>query len=175
MSQSGRTSQRRQVYAGYEGPEDPAERDRIVHFIDAYRASEGLVAEYLDRWAEVTPNPGLKGGLRMVREREAAHSRLLEQRLRELGAEPVANLPPERREQSFALYGSAQRSDREKLDSLAELFADPQDFMQPLVELIELITEDDQTRELLRTILDDEWASIRWLVEMHGRASDETQ
>lgn len=125
----------------------------------------------LQRWLEVTPDPGLKGGLRTVREREAAHERLLEQRLRELGAEPVANLPPERREQSFALYASPERADQEKLDSLAMLFADPEDFMQPLVDLIENIAEDVQTRELLRTILDDEWASIRWLVEMHARAS----
>jgi len=163
------TTQRRQIYAGYDGKEDPSERDRIVHFIDQYRASEGFVAEYLDRWADVTPNAGLKGGLRMVREREAAHERLLEQRLRELGERPVASLPPARREQSFALYASAERSDKEKLDSIAVLFADPEDFMQPLVDLIETITEDAQTRELLRTILDDEWASIRWLVEMHGR------
>jgi rubrerythrin len=165
-------AQRRQIYAGYEGQKDPTERDRIVHFVDQYRASEGFVAEYLERWADVTPDAGLKGGLRTMHEREAAHERLLERRLRELGEEPVAKLSPARREQSLALYASAERSDREKLESIAVLFADPEDFMQPLVDLIENITDDAQTRELLRTILDDEWASIRWLTEMHGREGE---
>lgn len=52
--------QRRQVDAGYEGKDDPTERDRILHCIDHYRASEGFAGQYLERWADLTLDPGLR-------------------------------------------------------------------------------------------------------------------
>jgi hypothetical protein len=163
--------QRRQIYAGYEGPPNPGERDRIVHFLDSYRASEGFVAEYLGGWIAVTTDPALQGGLRVLREREAAHARLLAARLRELGGEARAIVPAERSAATLQRYGSAEVSDRDKLEGIAELFADPAHFLQPLADLIETIESDRHTRELLATILDDEWASIRWLLAMHRRAA----
>jgi hypothetical protein len=164
-------TQRRQIYAGYEGPANPGERDRIVHFLDSYRASEGFVADYLEAWMGVTPDPALQGGLRLLREREAAHARVLETRLRELGAAPHAVVPAERRNATYTRYASATVTDRDKLDGIAELFADPAHFMQPLTDLIAGIEADPCTRELLTTIADDEWASIRWLMRMHARAA----
>jgi len=162
------TTPKRQVYAGFEGTTNPSERERIIHFIDIYSLTEGLTSEYLEKWADVSPDPALKGGLRIVCDREASHAHRLKERLAELGESNKAHIPPERREQSFALYASSERSDIEKLQSLAELFVDPQDFMQPLVHLIADITEDLQTRELLRTVMADEYASIDWLVEMYN-------
>ena len=158
---------RRQVYAGFEGGPNPSERDRIVHFIDIYSLTEGLTSQYLEKWAEVSPDPALRGGLRIVRDREASHSHRLKERLGELGKTNQASIAPERREQSFALYASAERSDLEKLESLADLFSDPKDFMQPLVDLIVDIKDDLQSKELLTTIMADEYASIDWLVEMY--------
>lgn len=160
---------RRQVYGGYQGKERPSEQERIMHLLDEYRCSEGFVAEYLGRWIELSGDEALKGGLRTIREREAAHSRLLEARLRALGGEPQATISPERREQVWSLFASAEKTDLEKLQTLAVLFADPPDFMKPVTDLVEQIQEDQQSRELLRTIVDDEWASISWLVGMHNR------
>lgn len=162
---------RRQVYGGYKGKENPSERERILHLLDEYRCSEGFVSEYLGQWIELSSNEALKGGLRTIRERESAHSRLLEARLRELGGEPRATIPPERREQSLALFASAEKSDADKLQALATLFADPVDFMKPVTDLVEQIQEDQQSKELLRTIVDDEWASISWLVGMYKAVS----
>lgn len=162
---------RRQIYAGYQGKENPSERDRILHLLDAYRNSEGFVAGYLGRWLEVSTNESLKGGLRMIQMREASHARLLKARLQELGGKPRATIPPERREQSLALYASAERTDAEKLRALAELFADPPHFLKPVTDLVEQIREDQQTKELLRTIIDDEWSSINWLVGMYHTLS----
>ena len=159
---------KRQVYGGFEGAPNPSERERIIHFVDIYSLTEGLTSEYLEIWADVSPDPGLRGGLRIVRDREASHSHRLKERLAELGETNKVQIPPERREQSFALYASSERSDLEKLESLADLFADPQDFMQPLATLIADIKKDLQTRELLRTIMADEYASIGWLVEMYN-------
>jgi hypothetical protein len=163
---------RRQVYGGYKGKENPSERERILHLLDEYRCSEGFVSEYLGRWIELSSNEALKGGLRTIREREAAHSRLLETRLRELGGELRAIIPAERREQSLALFASSERSDVDKLQALAVLFADPADFMKPVTDLMEQIQDDQQSKELLRTIVDDEWASINWLVGMYKRLSE---
>jgi hypothetical protein len=172
---SEKNIQRRQVYSGYRGKENPGEREKIMHLLDEYRSSEGFVAEYLGRWIEVSDHEGLKGGLRTIREREAAHSRLLEARLRELGGVPQAAVPEERRNQSLALYASPEKKDVEKLHTLAILFQDPADFMKPVTDLIEQIQEDQQSKELLRTIVEDEWASIKWLVEMSRRLSTAQQ
>jgi hypothetical protein len=67
----------------------------------------------------------------------------------------------------MALYSSAEKTDEEKLRALAILFQDPEDFLKPVTDLIEQIEEDQQSKELLRTIIDDEKASIHWLVEMY--------
>lgn len=168
------TAQRRQIYGGYKGKDNPSERDKIMHFLDEYRSSEGFVAEYLSRWIAVSTHEGLKGGLRTICEREAAHSRLLEARLRELGGVPQAAVPAERREQSMALYASAEKTDVEKLRSLARLFRNPEDFLRPLSDLITQIQDDPHSKELLRTILDDERASISWLVETYKVLSGKT-
>jgi hypothetical protein len=88
--------------------------------------------------------------------------------LQELGESNQLTLAPERRAQSFALYASREHTDLEKLQSLADLFADPEDFMQPLVDLIQDIQDDLQSRELLKTVMADEYASISWLVEMYN-------
>ncbi len=36
---------RRQVYGGYTGKSKPSEREKIMHLLDTYRCSEGLVSE----------------------------------------------------------------------------------------------------------------------------------
>jgi len=168
------TEQRRrrlQVYNGYKGKSNPSERERIMHLLDEYRCTEGFVAEYLARWLEISNHENVRGGLRMIQEREAAHTRLLESRLRELGGLPRCTVPAEQRMQLMNFYASAERTDVEKLQSLAILFQDPVDFLQPLVDLIAQIREDQHSKELLRTILDDEKATIHWLVEMYHTCS----
>ena len=53
---------------------------------------------------------------------------------------------------------------------LANLFGDAHEFLKPITEIMAAeIREDQQSKELLRTIIDDEHATIRWLVEMYER------
>lgn len=161
----------RRVYGGYQGKENPSERERIIHLLDVYRSTEGFVASYLPRWREVSTHEGLKGGLLTIQQREASHARTLETRLRALGGVPQATVPAERQERELAFFGSPEASDVEKLRVLDELFGDADAFLQPLTDLIGQIQEDQQTQELLRTIVDDERATIQWLKDMHSRLS----
>ena len=163
------SSQPRRVYGGYQCKANPTERERVLHLLDVYRSTEGFVAEYMPRWIEASRHEGLKGGLLMIQKREASHAEVLETRLRALGGVPQAVVAAERREKEIPFFGSAERSDVEKLQVLANLFGDPEEFLKPITELIETIHEDQQSKELLRTIVDDERATIKWQVEMYER------
>ena len=159
----------RRVYGGYQGKEHPSERERIMHLLDVYRSTEGFVASYLPRWIAVGTHEGLKGGLLTVQKREESHARVLETRLRALGGVPQAVVSAERQEKELAFFGSPETSDVEKLRALDELFGDADAFLQPITDLIEQIHDDQQTQELLRTILDDERATIQWLKDIYHR------
>ncbi|MBE2241627.1 MAG: hypothetical protein IAE86_02650 [Burkholderiaceae bacterium] len=158
---------RRQVYAGYTGKADPSERDRIVHLLQMYRSTEHFNAEYLPLWAQASPSEAMKGGLRIIQAREGVHARLIKERLRELGETEFVEVSQERRAQVEPFFASAERSDVEKLESLVHLFADVDDFFAPITGLIADIKEDLRTRELLRTILDDEYATVKWFRQMY--------
>ena len=159
------------VYKGYEGKDNPTERDYIVHLLDTYSTTEGFVAQYLPKWIDVSSNEAVKGGLRTVQAREAAHARLMKARLLELGECSKAKIPQQRRENEIPFFASTDHSDEKKLKVLVDLFGDGEKFLSPVTELINKITEDLQTRELLRTILDDERESVNWIQNMHKSLS----
>ena len=140
----------------------------IVEALDRYRAIEGWNAEYLERWLAVTADDGLRGGLRTILRREQAHTAELERRIRELGGTPRAAIPAEQREGSLGFYGSADVSDLEKLASLVEIFRDPPTLLGFVIATAEGDHRDEETRELLRTILDDEMATIDWVRKAHA-------
>jgi hypothetical protein len=156
----------RVVYGGYKGKPDPSERDRIVHLLDVYRSTEGFVAQYLPKWIEVSPSEAVKGGLRTVQAREAAHARLMKARLTELGERAEAEVSEERRQKEIPFFSSQSISDREKLQVLSNLFGNADAFLKPVTDMVNDIKDDLQTRELLRTIADDEYESIKWIQEM---------
>lgn len=164
----------RVVYAGYQGKPDPTERDRIVHLLDVYRSTEGFVAQYLPKWIEVSPSEAVKGGLRTVQAREAAHARLMKARLMELGERAEAEVSEERRQKEIPFFSSPQISDREKLQVLANLFGNPAAFLKPVTDMVNDIKQDFQTQELLRTIADDEYESIKWIQAM-SKSLNQTQ
>jgi len=165
----GPTAPRRYIYGGYQGKSDPTERERVLHLLDAYRCSEGFAAEYLLAWMKASRHEGLRGGLSTIQGREASHARVLKERLIALGGVAEATVAPERRERDLPFFASTERSDLDKLKVIAALFSEPEEFLSPIAGMIDQIQEDQQSKELLRTILDDERASIRWLVEMYER------
>ena len=169
MSTENSESQKRYVYIGYQGKENPTERERLLHLLDTYNTTEGFVARYLPKWIDVSTRESVKCGLRTVQGREALHARLMKTRLRELGGESKAQIPEIRREQEVPLFSSAEHSDVDKLKVLSDLFGDGEAFLSSVTEIIDQITDDMLTKELLRTILNNEMESITWARKCTGR------
>ena len=173
MADTTSNSRQRYVYVGYQGKPDPTERDLIVHLLDHYSTTEGFVAQYLPKWINVSSNEAVKGGLWTVQGREAAHARLMKARLGELGESSTAKIPDQRRQEEMPFFASSENTDEEKLKVLSELFGDGEAFLKPVTDVIDRITDDLQTKELLRTILDDERESVDWIQAMYQTMASE--
>jgi len=148
----------------YKGKDFASERDMILHLLDDYRCGEGFAARYLSAWKAIAQEPCVRGGLRTVCGREQLHADLLEARLRELGGTPQCEVPQERLA-DLAYYSSTAHSDAEKLGKIATRLQNPEKILQFLTDAIAQIETDRDTRELLSTILDDERATIAWILE----------
>ena len=149
----------------YNGQSHATEREMIMHLLDEFRCGENFAAEYLNRWIEVSDLDCVKGGLRAVQHRENYHAQVLEARLRELGGIPQCTVPAERREKELPFYASAEMKDVQKLESIAARLKDPAAALKSITDVIEQIKEDQQSKELLRSLVDDEMSSVKWLLE----------
>src|SRR5262245_16779832 len=149
----------------YNGKTHATEREMIMHLLDEARCGENFAAEYLNRWVEVSDQECVKGGIRMVQQRENFHAQILEARLRELGGVPQCTVPQERREKELPFYVSAAQKDLEKLQSIASRISDPAAALKPITDVIAQIKGDQQSKELLKSFVDDEMSSIKWLLE----------
>lgn len=146
----------------YKGQTFASEREMILYLLDDYRCVEGFAAKYLGAWKVVSLVPCVTGGLRTACGREQLHADLLEARLRELGGTPQCEVPEERLA-DLAYYGSQEHSDIEKLGKVAARLKDPEKILAFLTDVIAQIEDDQDTRELLATILDDERATLQWI------------
>jgi hypothetical protein len=147
----------------YKGKSFDSERAMLLYLLDDYRCLEGFAARYLGAWQAVSQEACVSGGLRTVRGREQMHADLLEARLRELGGTPQCAVPQERLA-DLAYYSAREHSDADKLGKIAARLHNPEQVLRFLTEAIEQIEEDRDTRELLATILDDERATITWIL-----------
>jgi bacterioferritin (cytochrome b1) len=149
----------------YNGQPVGSEREMIMQVLDEFRCRENFAAEYLNRWIDVSDQECARGGLRVVQQREAYHARILEDRLRELGGIPQCSVSAERREQDLAFYASTEKTDAEKLLTVASRITDPAQTLKYITSVIDQIQEDQQSKELLRSLVQDEMSSITWLKE----------
>lgn len=149
----------------YSGKSYASEREMITALLDEFRCGENFAAEYLSKWVDVSDQDCVKGGLRVVQQREAYHAQILEARLRELGGMPQCTVPQERRDKELPFYSSVETKDAQKLLSIASRLSDPAAALKPLTDAIGQIQEDQQSKELLRSLVDDEMSSIKWLLE----------
>ncbi len=150
----------------YNGQSHATEREMIMHLLDEFRCGENFASEYLNRWIEVSDQECVKGGLRAVQQRETYHAQILEARLRELGGVPQCTVPQERRDKELPFYASPEKKDAQKLLSIAErIGGDPAVVLKPITDVIAQIQEDQQSKELLRSLVDDEMSSVKWLME----------
>src|SRR5579883_2460976 len=134
-----------------------SEQARVVALLDELQAAERAGAAALEQWIRSCREPALRGGLRVVAARDAAHATLAEERLRRLGATPSAEVS-----RALAtlcgLLAAADVSDRSKLAVLLARF--PGEVYDPFAEVVRSIEDDGETRALLETIGDDERARV---------------
>ena len=149
----------------YNGKTHATEREKIMHLLDEARCAENFAAEYFNRWIEVSDQECVRGGIRMVQQRENFHAQILEARLRELGGTPQCTVPQERRDKELPFYASAEKKDLEKLQAIASRITDPAAILKPITDVIAQIKEDQQSKELLKSFVDDEMSSVKWLLE----------
>ncbi|HLG88472.1 MAG TPA: hypothetical protein VKZ79_14900 [Alphaproteobacteria bacterium] len=144
-----------------------AERDAVVGMIDMYRVAEAAGGALFSDWAKVCTTPLLHGGLAMIAERESYHARIFDKRMGELGAEKKATLDNTRSAEIRGYFADPGISDREKLVRFNhEIIGDPEPFFAEIGTLAGRITEDIESREMLRLFHQDELSTTRWLREM---------
>jgi hypothetical protein len=82
-------------------------------------------------------------------------------------------VPAERREKELAFYSSTEKKDAEKLGSIMARLKDKDlaAVLKPLTDAIDQIQDDQQSKELLRSLIDDEMSSGKWLMEAHKTLS----
>ncbi len=142
-----------------------SEHAMLVHFLDEFRAGEAFGADAFALWADATSDPCLRGGLRTVCCREDAHSRLLAARLAELGATPKAELPAHFREATRTRLRSREIADSEKVRDFLGRLPEGDTALRPIMDVLEQIERDVETRALLEEMVADEAATIRWFEE----------
>src|SRR5437899_6489754 len=109
------------------------ERARVIGLLDAFRAAERAGAEAVGRWIGACGDPRLRGGLRVIRARDARHAALAEARLRALGGVPGAR-PTRELSALCGVVADPGVSDRSKLAMLVRRLPEPDE--TPLVALV---------------------------------------
>ena len=137
-----------------------ASRDEVIQLLDGFRAGEALGAASIGAWIDVCTTDCVRGALRTIQQREAMHSVLLEQRLRELGAEPSFEIPAEDVEKAMKGLGSTEKSDAEKLLEFATKYPDADALLKPILDVADRLDHDQETQWLLRTIVQDERSTL---------------
>jgi hypothetical protein len=159
---SGARRERRWTY----GEESFAsEREMILRVLDDFRCTEAFGAEYVPLWLRTSDEDVVKGGPRVVGEREAFHAKLMEKRLRELGGSPKCEIPADVRKRKLAYYGSTKLGDAGKLRDEAAEIGDPAKALRRYTDVVDQIRDDVITKQLLHWILQDERSTIRWAIE----------
>jgi len=152
----------RQRIEALEAGTRPCSREEIVAFLDQFRAGEVLGAEAFGVWAAATSDEALRGSLRVIQLRESGHSRLLEERLKELGGSPRFRYPDDALSHEF--YGARDRSDAEKLRAFLAL-APPEKVLPELDRAVARLSADPESQALVCAIARDERATLELLQE----------
>jgi len=138
-----------------------SEREAVVKFLEAVAPAETAGGEAIRAWLEVCKLDCIKGGLKMVAERESYHGRAFAQRLTELGG-TVPQKASEESRKNIEYLRNAGISDLDKLTRGATRFPNPDETIRPLFEFAELLQEDQQTKEMVKLFAQDELSTLKW-------------
>ena len=139
---------------------DPIPRERVIAFLDEFRAGEALGELSLGAWIAVCKDSELRGSLRSVQMREASHARLLGERIKELGGAPYFEIPAAIYERVMAHSSSLEIADAEKVKAFVARFPDADQALAPIRAVADRLDADRETQSLLRAIAQDERATL---------------
>ena len=143
----------------------PSEREAVVGFMDRIQVAEACAGRAIADWVGKCRIAELRGGLKMIAEREAYHGRTFQQRIRELGHECKAELDRFSLENE-ACIANLGLSDLEKLTTLVENAGEPEKFLRPILDFANALKDDAESAEILRLFHADEVSSATWLNDM---------
>jgi len=138
-----------------------SEREAVIKFLEAVAPAETAGGEAVGEWLKTCKLDCIKGGLKMVVERESYHGRAFAQRLRELGGTVPQNASPQIRESIDYLCDTGM-SDLAKLQKGVMRYPNPEETIRPLFEFADLIKEDQQTKEMVKLFAQDELSTLKW-------------
>ena len=144
--------------------ENPMSQEELIQFLDAFRANEELGSASTSAWIEVCADAGLCGSLQVIQQREESHARLLEARLRELGATPSFKLPRDYWEETMKDAASTEKSDAQKVLELYQKFPDPDVVCKQIFDVLDRLDADPESQSLLRQIAMDERSTLECVV-----------
>lgn len=138
-----------------------SERAAVISFLEAVSAAETNGGDTVGAWLGVCKTDCIRGGLKMVAEREAYHGRAFTQRLNELGG-TVPDRNTEDFRKQLAYLRDTSISDLAKLKRGAERFPNPEETIRPLFEFAASLKEDQQTKEMVQLFAEDELSTLKW-------------
>jgi len=137
------------------------EHDAVMKFLETVSAAETNGGDTVRAWLEVCTTDCIRGGLKMVAERESYHGRAFAGRLTELGG-----TMPDRNTEEFrknvAYLRDTKVSDIAKLKRGAERFPNPDETIRPIFEFAASLKEDLQTKEMVQLFAEDELSTLKW-------------
>ena len=139
-----------------------ASREALVSFLDQFRAGEALGEASLGAWIEVSDLACVKGGLRTVQQREGMHARLLEARMKELGATPCFEIPDAVQEKVMRDAADPGKPDVRKVAEFCARFPDIDAALKPIHDMVAKLGDDPETQFLLQTIAQDERSTLEF-------------
>ena len=138
-----------------------SEREAVVKFLETVSAAETNGGDTVRAWLEVCTTDCIRGGLKMVAERESYHGRAFAARLEELGG-TMPNRMNDEFKKNLAYLRDTKVSDLAKLKRGAERFPNPDETIRPLFEFAASLKEDLQTKEMVQLFAEDELSTLKW-------------
>jgi hypothetical protein len=138
-----------------------SEREAVIKFLEAVAPAETAGGEAVRGWLKMCKLDCIKGGLKMVAEREAYHGRAFAQRLVELGGTVPQSASPRIRE-SVDYLCDTKMTDLEKLQKAVMRYPNPEETIRPLFEFADLLKEDQETKEMVKLFAQDELSTLKW-------------
>ncbi len=147
------------------GKEFASEREAVIGMMNSVQVAEACAGVAIGNWIRTCQIPELRGGLRIIAEREAFHGRVFQDRVRELGADCTTELDPFSAE-GERILNDDKLSDLEKLSDLVARGGDPETLLRPILDFADSLVEDVESKEALKLYYQDEMSSASWLRAM---------